>query len=218
MKKLYPSLFSAKQLDKKEIAQTLSSEADGFHYDLMDLHFVDNLTGSLTEIAEFRNYTKKPLWVHAMVMEPYLLSKRISFLPNDIYTWHIERQTQSKIFDALRGAGVSPSLAVNPTTPLGEIIPFLDKIDQVLIMGVAPGFSGQKIVSGTMKRIEHLAHLRAEHGHTFRIGIDGGVTEENISQIANAGADDIVLGSVLFNANDIRGQLLKLQNKICSGH
>lgn len=214
MKKLYPSLFSAQQLEKKEILKSLSSTVDGFHYDLMDLHFVDNLTGSFAEISELRGYTKKPLWIHAMVMDPYRLISRVSFVPGDIYTWHIERQNEPKMFNTVRTAGASPSLAINPTTALGEIIPFLDQIDQVLIMGVTPGFSGQDLISGTIERIEHLVRLRAEHGHTFRIGIDGGVTEKNLSQISNAGADDIVLGSMLFKADNIADRLSKLRSAI----
>jgi len=214
MKKLYPSIFSAPQLEKKDILGALSSAADGFHYDLMDLNFVDNLTGSFAEIAEIRGYTQKPLWIHAMVMDPYTLIRRISFVPGDIYTWHIERQHESKIFDAVRAAGALPSLAINPTTPLGEIIPFLDRVDQVLIMGVTPGFSGQELAVGTIERIEHLARLRAEHGHRFKIGIDGGVTEENLLQITKAGADDIVLGSVLFRADNCVDRLSELRSAI----
>lgn len=214
MKKLYPSLFSAKQLDKKEIIHTLTSRVNGFHYDLMDLHFVDNLTGSFAELAELREYTEKPLWIHAMVMDPYSLSKKVSFLPGDIYSWHIERQSEPKMFDAVRTTGALPSLAINPGTPLGEIIPFLNAVDQILIMGVNPGFSGQDLVAGTIERIEHLARIRAEHGHRFRIGIDGGVTEDNLLQIAHAGADDIVLGSTLFRADNIADRLSELQERL----
>lgn len=201
MHAFYPSLFAAPQLSIGTIITELTPHVAGFHYDIMDFHFVKNLTGSIEELREIQALTRAPLWVHAMVMEPHKLLAQITLSPGDIFSWHIERHTVPEIIKHVQSSGAVASLAVNPHTPLGEVLPYLDQVDQILVMGVEPGYSGQELISGTIERISHLARVRAEHNHTFKIGIDGGVTEENLSWLIAAGADDIVLGSILFSAS-----------------
>ena len=201
MPSFYPSLFAAPQLSIGTIITELTPHVAGFHYDIMDFHFVKNLTGSIEELREIQALTKAPVWVHAMVMEPYTLLAQIMLSPGDIFSWHIERHTAPEIIKQVRSSGALASLAINPNTPLGEIMPFLDQVDQILIMGVEPGYSGQELLPSTIERIAHLARVRAEHNHTFKIGIDGGVTEENLSWLIAAGTDDIVLGSILFSVS-----------------
>lgn len=200
--KIYPSLIAAPQLEIKNIITLLEPYCDGFHLDIMDFHFVPNLTWGPDMINAIRSSTTSQLWVHFMVDQPSNYLKKITLNTQDIVTIHREHQQYQKLLLDIKKSGYQAGLAYNPATPLDTDINLYKTIDQIVIMSVEPGFSGQQFQPNTLEKVKQLVQLKNEHKLEFSIALDGGINLENFSTIQSAGADTCAIGSALFKKAD----------------
>lgn len=216
MIKIYPSLMAANLVNLAHDIKLLEPHCDGFHLDVMDFHFVPNLTFGPDMINAIRRASKKTVWAHLMVDEPQRYIPRLQLYPNDIVSIHYEackEETLTSLVKLIRDRSWKISLALRPSTAIDVIIPFLHHLDQVLLMSVEPGFSGQSFVTSTAERLAALSALREKHKASFTIGMDGGINENNIKQLAEQGAQDMGIGSAIFGYDDPVQKILELQEK-----
>jgi len=169
----------------------------GLHLDVMDGHFVPNLTYGPLVAEATRKCTDLPLEVHLMISKPCDYIKQFRDAGSDHLTIHIEAAADPRpLLDAIHDAGCTAGLAINPPTPLSAIEPFLDQCESILVMSVMPGFGGQKF---NPVALEKLKQLRQRPGRRPLLGIDGGVHEATIGDAARAGAELFAVGSAIFH-------------------
>ena len=205
MFELAPSILSA---DFSKLGEDVSSiekgGADLIHVDVMDGHFVPNISFGAAVMKSLNGKTELPYDVHLMIenpdkyLEDFVTDKTEYITVHQEACIHLHRTVQH-----IKGLGIKAGVSINPATSLTMIEEILDDIDLVLIMSVNPGFGGQKFIPSAISKIERLAKIREERGLKFKIEVDGGVTLNNAAQIANAGADILVAGSAVFGADDI---------------
>jgi ribulose-phosphate 3-epimerase len=215
-----PSILSAdfSRLGE-EVNAVLAAGADWIHFDVMDNHYVPNLTvGPLVCEALRKAGIKAPIDVHLMISPVDRLvpsfaeagASSISFHPEA--TQHVDRTIQ-----LIRDSGCKPGLVFNPATPLNWLDYVMDKIDLILVMSVNPGFGGQKFIPEALhKLVEARARIR-DSGRDIRLEIDGGVKVDNAAQIAKAGADTFVSGSAIFGSSDYAGTIKAMRAQIALG-
>ncbi len=173
--------------------------ADWIHLDVMDGHFVPNLTFGAPVIRAVRGFTEKPFDVHLMIDEPLRYVPDFIDAGADIITFHIESKSDTeKTLEAIRAGGAKPALSVKPGTPAEVLFPYLDKLYMVLVMTVEPGFGGQSFMEDMMEKIRVLKARRPE----LLIQVDGGINPSTIRTAAKAGADVCVAGTSVFKAED----------------
>lgn len=212
---IYPSLIAANQLDLRHIITICDPWIAGYHIDIMDNHFVPNITVGADLVNTIGLTTKKQLWVHLMIENPLSLITQIKAPASTIIDIHIETKVDIKsIIKEIKKNNWIASLAINPQTTLTKVEPFLDDIDQILIMSVEPGFYGQFFLNSTYEKIHTIVQLRKERNHTFAIAVDGGINQQNISQIAQAKVDRVAIGSGIFKNQDIVTTIKQLKEKI----
>ena len=186
------------------VKQLQKAKVDMLHCDVMRSNFVDNECLSLELLKEVKQHTLLPLDVHLMINEPLSDVKQFAKLGVHNITIHYEAFEWKDVFESavkvIRKNHAFVGLAVNPKTPIKEIIPLLSMVDIVLIMGVYPGKSGQKMLSNTPKKIEELKQFIRTNNINIQIQVDGGVNMENIKELYNAGADIVVMGNALYTA------------------
>lgn len=213
MIKLYPSLIATNQLNLAATIKALEPYCDGFHLDVMDFYFVHNQTLSFDIINQIASFTKKQLWVHLMVQEPIKWLPRLKLRSHDLVSFHVESTVHAEdMINALHAQQLLASVAINPDTPIDHIRQYLPLIDQLLIMSVNPGFSGQKFIELSLEKITQAHTYKQQHNARFAIGIDGGINEYYFKQAIRHGAQDIVLGSYLFNQKDQIALLKQLRS------
>ena len=202
--KISPSILSAdfSQLGK-EIKKLEDGGADLIHVDVMDGHFVPNLTIGPPVIKSLRNYTKLPFDVHLMISPVHKYIKNFAEAGSDTITIHPEatenlNQSITLIKELNKKVGVS----LNPNTKINLIESQLDNIDLVLVMSVFPGFGGQKFIPETIKKIKDLKKIKDDNNYSFDIEVDGGVNFSNSKDIINAGANILVSGTTIFKENN----------------
>lgn len=199
--KLAPSLLSADFGNLRAEAKQVEPLADYFHIDVMDGHFVDNLTIGPPVVNALRAGLEKPFDIHLMIDYPIHYAPRFEVRSGDIVTFHIESKDEPfRTIDAIREMGVGVGISLRPVTPITAIFPYLDLVDLVLVMSVEPGFGGQKFMPQAVERIRR---LREEIGtRPVVISVDGGINETNVGKVVDAGADLIVAGSAIFKHRD----------------
>jgi len=206
MKKIQisPSILSAdfSQLGK-EIKKLEEGGADLIHVDVMDGHFVPNLTIGPPVIKALRNYTKLPFDVHLMISPVHKYIKNFAEAGSDIITIHPEATENLKesiilIKELNKKVGVS----LNPNTEINIIESELNNIDLILVMSVFPGFGGQKFIPETIKKIENLKKIKDKNNYSFDIEVDGGINFSNSKDVINAGANILVSGTTIFKENN----------------
>jgi ribulose-phosphate 3-epimerase len=203
--KIFPSLISSKLLYLAETISLLEKVCDGFHLDIMDFHFVPNLTWGPVFINALAETTKKPLQIHLMVDNPEVYIDRIALRPRDIISIHFEAVSYERLvrlFAVLRKNGLIPSLALNPETPIENVQPFLPHIDHVMLMSVHPGFSGQEFLSNTHERLQKLVDWRTQSHASFTICLDGGISLDTIGTLRAIGMEEAAIASAIFDTTD----------------
>ena len=202
--KISPSILSAdfSQLGQ-EIKNLENSGADMIHVDVMDGHFVPNLTIGPPVIKALRKYTKIPFDVHLMIDPVHKYIKDYAESGADIITIHPEATSSlQKSIDEIKKFKKKVGLSLNPDTKIEVIEKYLDQIDLVLIMSVFPGFGGQKFIKDSLKKIKKISEIRNKKNFKFDIEVDGGINFSNFKEVLEAGANVLVSGTTIFKENN----------------
>ncbi|WP_188205761.1 ribulose-phosphate 3-epimerase [Alkalibacillus aidingensis] len=203
MVKIAPSILSANFAELANEIKTVEQDADYIHVDVMDGHFVPNITIGPLIVEALRPVTDLPLDVHLMIENPEDYVSDFAKAGANIISVHQEACPHlHRVIQKIRNEGVKPGVVINPGTPVSLIEPVLEDVDLVLVMTVNPGFGGQSFIESTVSKIEQLAQLREEKGLNYEIEVDGGVKEGTAKTCVNAGADVLVAGSAVFNQAD----------------
>ena len=187
----------------EEVRAVEQGGADVIHVDVMDGHFVPNISIGIPVVASLRKATRLPLDVHLMIERPeeyieeFVRAGADRVLVHEEATVHLDRALAS-----IRELGAQAGAVINPATPVAMLTEVLDKLDTVLVMSVNPGFGGQKFIPGAIEKIRQLNQWRARYNGDFRIEVDGGVDLENIAGLALAGANTFVAGTSIFGKPD----------------
>jgi ribulose-phosphate 3-epimerase len=209
MKMIAPSILSAdgSRLGD-EIRAVETAGADWIHIDVMDGHFVPNLTIGPGLVASIRKTTRIPFDVHLMIENPEKYIETFAEAGSDWITIHLEATVHlHRTVAKVRERGLRAGVSLNPATPLAQIEPILPDIDLLLIMTVNPGFGGQKFIEGSLSRIRQAKEMIRTLAPKVFLEVDGGVTLQNIRAIADAGADILVAGSAIFGSGDYAGTI-----------
>ncbi|MCH2558303.1 MAG: ribulose-phosphate 3-epimerase [Alcanivorax sp.] len=190
----------------EECEAVLAAGADVIHFDVMDNHYVPNLTiGPMVCQALRKHGITAPIDVHLMVSPVDDLIGMFADAGASMITFHPEASRHvDRSLQLIRDAGCQAGLVLNPATSPDCLDYVLDKLDMILLMSVNPGFGGQKFIPGTLKKIERVRRLIDDSGRDIRLEVDGGVSEKNIGEVAAAGADTFVAGSAIFGKDDYR--------------
>ena len=199
-----PSILTANFLHlEREIEMLNGSEADLMHLDIMDGVFVPNLTFGFPVIRQIKSVSRKPLDVHLMIVDPDRYLELYRDAGADWLTVHYETCPHlHRTIQKIRELGMKPAVSVNPHTDVALLEPVLGDLNMVLVMTVNPGFGGQKFIDASYTKIRKLRKMITDAGAKTLIQIDGGVTEENIGSLIEAGVDVFVVGNTVFSAKD----------------
>lgn len=212
---IYPSLISAHLVNLEQVISELNPHVAGYHLDIMDNHFVPNLTMGHLFVNQIAKITNRQLWIHLMIDNPEPFLSRLEIPAQSIVGFHIETKCDhNQVINKITENNWLPCLAISPKTPIEKIFPFMNHIHQVNLMSVEPGFSGQRFLNGSLDRLLELVHYRKKHKLNCVIGIDGGINQENISDVCTAGAQHIAIASALFNYDNPVARLQLLQKII----
>lgn len=193
-----------------EIEKISNCGADLVHMDVMDGHFVPNISFGPAVIKSMRNKSNLPFDAHLMISKPYDYIEKFASAGADIITFHLESQSDIiKTIEKIKSFGIKAGLAINPETDVTSLLPYLELIDLALIMTVHPGFGGQKFMANQMKKVEILKENITNKKLSCLIEIDGGVNLETIGTIKNYPVDIVVSGTCIFNSPDAT-QAIKL--------
>ena len=212
-----PSILSADFARLGEdTAKVLAAGGDWVHFDVMDNHYVPNLTMGPMVLKALRDYgISKPIDVHLMVKPVDRIAPDFAKAGASLISFHPEASEHvDRTIGMIKDAGCQVGLVFNPATPLNWLDHVLDKLDLVLIMSVNPGFGGQKFIPEALEKLRRVRRLIDESGRPIRLEIDGGVTADNIADIAAAGADTFVAGSAIFGAPDYAAVIGKMRAAI----
>jgi ribulose-phosphate 3-epimerase len=213
MKIIAPSILSADSSRlSEEIAAVEKAGADWIHIDVMDGHFVPNITLGPAIISTLRKTTKLPFDVHLMIENPERYIESFSQAGADIITVHVEAANHlHRTIDIIKKAGKKAGVSLNPATPLMQIEEILPDIDLLLIMSVNPGFGGQQFIKTTLPKISRAKKMLEALPYKVLLEVDGGVNLKNIGDIAQAGADVIVAGAAVFGSDDYQKTIAALK-------
>ena len=211
--KIAPSILSAdfSRLGE-EVRRAEEAGADIIHLDIMDGHFVPNLTFGPIIVKAIRSHTKLPFYVHLMVEKPEDYIERVVEAGGDLVIVHVEACTHlQRVLSMIRDLGARSGVALNPATPLTTIEYVLDDLDLILIMSVNPGFGGQDFIPSVLPKIKRARRRIMKRGLEIEIAVDGGVNVETAPKIVEAGADVLVAGTAVFGKPDLKKAIQELR-------
>lgn len=211
---LSPSILAA---DFKNLGQQIvdvdNAGAQYIHIDVMDGSFVPSISFGMPLIKSIRSATDKVFDVHLMIVDPIRYIKEFAEIGADIITFHLEAAPDvCAVIDEIHSLGKRAGLSIKPGTPVEELVPYLDKVDMILVMTVEPGFGGQPFIEASYDRIKAVRSMLTERGLDTDVQVDGGITKENVRSVIAAGANVIVAGSTVYRGDAARNtkDLLKL--------
>jgi len=209
-----PSILAADFLNLgQDIEMINNSDAEWIHVDVMDGHFVPNLSFGLPIIKAVKGIARKPLDVHLMISNPNLYIKEYAAVGADILTVHYEACNHlHRVLQAIKAEDMLAGVALNPHTPVTLLKDVIRDIDVVCLMSVNPGFGGQSFIEGTYSKVVELRDIIDSANASTKIEIDGGVTMKNAQELVDAGADVLVAGSAVFKADDPMNMIKQLKN------
>ena len=196
----------------EELVRMDKAGADYIHLDVMDGHFVPNITFGAPVIKWGRPYTKLPFDVHLMISEPHRYIKDFVDAGADIITIHVECDSDiAETLDLINSYGVKAALSVKPNTPASAVFPYIDKLYMVLVMTVEPGFGGQSFMGDMLPKVKEIKDYAKSVGRDIVIEADGGINEETIARCSEAGIDISVSGTGVFKADDAAAAIARLK-------
>ncbi len=219
MVKIAPSILSA---DFGRLAEEVKAVdvagADYIHVDVMDGHFVPNITIGPLVVEAVRRATDKPLDVHLMIEQPDRYISEFARAGADIITVHQEAVPHlHRTVQLIRSLGRKVGVSINPATPVGALEVILEEVDLVLVMSVNPGFGGQAFIGSALEKVSRLREIIDRHNLVVEIEVDGGVKPDNCRQVAAAGADVLVAGSAVFGTADYRATIADMKERAAAG-
>ncbi len=200
--RIAPSLLSADFARLgEEVRDVIAAGADWIHFDVMDNHYVPNLTFGPMVCQALRKHSTVPIDVHLMVQPVDALAAAFARAGADLISFHPDAGPHvDRTLQLIRAEGCRAGLAFNPATPLDVLEWVIDKVDLVLVMSVNPGFGGQGFIDSALRKVERARRLIDASGRDIRLEVDGGIKADNIRRVADAGADTFVAGSAVFGA------------------
>ncbi|PKK97303.1 MAG: ribulose-phosphate 3-epimerase [Tenericutes bacterium HGW-Tenericutes-3] len=208
--KIAPSVLTADFTNLKEELRSIET-ADYVHLDIMDGHFVPNISFGPAIAKQIQKNTDLPLDIHLMVTDPLKWIDQFAIKNTEFITIHVESNDVMDSIKKIKGHHIGVGLSIKPKTPVADLLPYIEQAKLILVMTVEPGFGGQSFIAETMEKVRELVRIRDERKLFFGIEVDGGINQETIQYCRESGVDIAVAGSYLFNQKDRKKGILSLK-------